>query len=73
MGAIAPFAFGRLWREEGGRGGRCFFPVFFCPTKTSTFFPTKKQRRNGGEERKIILGRDFVVCFFHGEYGLLFF
>ena len=43
MGAIAPFAFGRLRRgEEGGRGGGdVFFPVFFLPPKNPPCFPTK--------------------------------
>ena len=77
MGAIAPFAFGRLRRGEdvGGRGGGdVFFPFFFFgPPKNPPCSQQKTQRLFGGEEMKIILGRDFVVFFFHGFYGLLFF
>ena len=77
MGAIAPFAFGRLRRGEdvGGRGGGdVFFPfVFLAPPKIHRVSQQKTQRLFGGEERKSILGRDFVVFFFHGFYGLFFF
>ena len=45
MGAIAPFAFGRLRRGEdvGGRGGGdVFFPFFFLPPQKIHRVPNKK-------------------------------